>query len=98
MQTSKGNYLMTLSVRHEQIDFRGDAGVMDRNMDDLILRSAVWQAEHFMDRSALLKGRSDDEGPLTPLAPTPGTAKVVLLSFDRNRKSLWLFSYLRAAC
>lgn len=85
VQTSKGNYLMTLSVRHEQIDFRGDTGNMDRNMDDLILRSAVWQAEHFMDRSALLKGRSDDGGmTMPPLTPTAATAKVVLLSFDRN--------------
>ena len=27
-------------------------------MDDLILRAALWQDEHWVDRSGMLKGRS----------------------------------------
>jgi len=46
-------------------------------MDDLILRTAIWQDEHWFDRSAMLKddGISRD---------TTGAVKVVLLSLDRN--------------
>jgi protein SMG6 len=79
VQTSRGNYLSSLSVRREQVDLR-DALSWERNMDDLILRAAIWQDEHWVDRSALLKS-----------APAAGeasasAAKVVLLSFDRNRE------------
>jgi protein SMG6 len=79
VQTSKGNYLSNLAVRTEQVDFDGD---WERNMDDLILRAAIWQDEHWMDRSTLLGSDAPTE--------TKGVAKVVLLSFDRNRACLSL--------
>ncbi|KAF8061488.1 hypothetical protein FPV67DRAFT_1703906 [Lyophyllum atratum] len=77
VQTSKGNYLTTLSIRTEQVDFAAD-GNWERNMDDLILRAAIWQEEHWLDRTAMLK--------TDPTASTvsAGTVKVVLLSLDRN--------------
>ncbi|OCH95657.1 hypothetical protein OBBRIDRAFT_767535 [Obba rivulosa] len=75
--TSKGNYLTTLTVRAEQVDFTENETSWERNMDDLILRAAMWQEEHWTDRSALL--RTDDCA-----RDTAGAAKVVLLSFDRN--------------
>ncbi|KAF8326386.1 uncharacterized protein EI90DRAFT_3127987 [Cantharellus anzutake] len=78
VQTSKGNYLRTLSVRAENIDFHDDSNT-DKTMDDLILRSASWQAEHFVDRQLFLPGL---QGSI--MTPTSRTAKVVLLSFDRN--------------
>ena len=79
VQTSRGNYLSSLSIRTEQVDFAGDEASWERNMDDLILRAAIWQDEHWIDRSAMLQsdGVSRD---------TSGAAKVVLLSFDRMRK------------
>src|ERR1700733_1637171 len=80
VQTSKGNYLRTLSVRSENIDFSYGSN-HDRNMDDLILRSAAWQAEHFFDYRSLTPG-PDGAG---PHQPETGTSKVVVLSFDRNR-------------
>ncbi|KAL5511564.1 hypothetical protein ACEPAH_4781 [Sanghuangporus vaninii] len=73
VQTSKGNYLQNLNVRSEQIDFVADS--WERCMDDLILRSAVWQDDHWVDRSAILDAPDRD---------TSGAAKVVLISFDRN--------------
>jgi len=76
VQTSKGNYLSSLSIRTEQVDFQDEVS-WERNMDDLILRTAIWQDEHWFDRSAMLKddGISRD---------TTGAVKVVLLSLDRN--------------
>lgn len=47
-------------------------------MDDLILRAAIWQDEHWVDRSALLKS------PPAKAEDLSNAAKVVLLSFDRN--------------
>ena len=76
IQTSRGNYLSSLNVRTEQVDF-SDRDSWERNMDDLILRAAVWHDEHWFDRSGLLK----------PSGATPdpkNAAKVVLLSLDRN--------------
>ncbi|KAJ7098134.1 hypothetical protein B0H15DRAFT_824243 [Mycena belliarum] len=73
VQTSKGNYLTSLSVRAEQVDFAN--GTADRNMDDLILKAAIWQDEHWVDRSAMLKSNA---------AARDNTVKVVLLSLDRN--------------
>jgi protein SMG6 len=81
VQTSKGNYLYNLSVRSESIDFR-DGTSQDRNMDDLILRSALWQAEHFVDYQYSLSGL---DKLASATVPTSNTSKVVLLSFDRNR-------------
>jgi len=76
VQTSKGNYLTSLIVRTEQVEF-ADADSWDRCMDDLILKAAIWQDEHWIDRSALLKGGA-------PVRDTSTAVKVVLLSLDRN--------------
>lgn len=77
VQTSRGNYLNTLSVRTEQVDFEA-GGNMERNMDDLILKAAIWQDEHWVDRSGMLKPNEQ------PLQPGVVSVKVVLLSLDRN--------------
>ena len=79
VQTSRGNYLTTLSVRSEQVDF-DDGSSRERNMDDLILKAAIWQDEHWVDRSAFLK----DDG---TAKDTTRAVKVVLLSLDRNCES-----------
>jgi len=76
VQTSRGNYLSSLSVRAEQVDF-DDPDSWERNMDDLILKAAIWQDEHWVDRSSLLKVEQSGER-------SKGAAKVVLLSLDRN--------------
>jgi protein SMG6 len=78
VQTSRGNYLYSLSVRTEQVDF-DDPDSWDRSMDDLILKAAIWQDDHWVDRSALLKVEQSSER-------LKGAAKVVLLSLDRNRE------------
>ncbi|KAG1754234.1 hypothetical protein EDB19DRAFT_1665358 [Suillus lakei] len=75
VQTSKGNYLMSLSVRTEQVDLT-DEDSWDRCMDDLILKAAIWQDEHWVDRSALLKNAP-------PVRDDANAVKVVLLSLDR---------------
>ena len=72
--TSKGNYLSTLSVRTEQVDFAAGEASWERNMDDLILRTAIWQDAHWVDRSTFLKAAVGD---------VTGAAKVVLLTLDR---------------
>jgi len=74
VQTSKGNYLPTLSIRTEEVDF--SRGNMERNMDDLILKAAIWHDEHWIDRSAMLKAEGAKD--------VSGAVKVVLLSLDRN--------------
>ena len=76
VQTSKGNYLTSLNVRTEHVDFNHNVA-RERNMDDLILKAAIWQDEHWVDRSSLLKdaGGSHDKSQ---------AVKVVLLSLDRN--------------
>lgn len=80
VQTSKGNYLPSLSVRTEQVDF-SDQYSLDRNMDDLILRAAIWHDDHWLDRSSMLKSDGAQRD-------TKGASKVVLLSLDRNCKYL----------
>ncbi|KAF8638491.1 hypothetical protein AX16_010474 [Volvariella volvacea WC 439] len=75
VQTSKGNYLTSLNVRTEQVDF--SHGNPERNMDDLILKAAIWQEEHWVDRSAMLGTTPKDTN-------TNNAVKVVLLSLDRN--------------
>jgi protein SMG6 len=77
VQTSKGNYLSNLAVRSEELNFEVDGTSWERSMDDLILRAAIWQDEHWVDRSSMLGDAS----------LIKGAAKVVLLSFDRNRES-----------
>jgi protein SMG6 len=76
IQTSKGNYLSSLGIYSEQVDFQ-DTTSWERNMDDLILRAAIWQDDHWLDRSAMLK----DDG---VARDTTRAIKVVLLSLDRN--------------
>lgn len=79
VQTSKGNYLTSLNVRTEQVDLTIEDS-WDRCMDDLILKAAIWQDEHWVDRSALLKNTS-------PVRDA-NAVKVVLLSLDRLCESL----------
>jgi protein SMG6 len=86
VQTSKGNYLNTLSIRTEQVDFEA-GGNMERNMDDLILKAAIWQDEHWVDRSGMLKP-NDQEHIAAPV-------KVVLLSLDRNCELYFMFAWCR---
>ncbi|KAI0078154.1 hypothetical protein K474DRAFT_1706708 [Panus rudis PR-1116 ss-1] len=76
VQTSRGNFLPNLSIRSELVDFHGEEVSWERNMDDLILRAAIWQRDHWVDRSAFLKVETDSRD-------TTGASKVVLLSFDR---------------
>ena len=78
VQTSKGNYLTNLSVRTEQVEWDNDEASWERNVDDLILRAAVWQTEHWVDRSAFLSTSAE-------VRDTAGASKVTLLSFDRMR-------------
>ena len=73
VQTSKGNYLQNLNVRSEEIDFPSES--WERSMDDLILRATIWQDDHWVDRSTILKSGDRDIN---------NASKVVLLSFDRN--------------
>ncbi|KZP19051.1 hypothetical protein FIBSPDRAFT_1025996 [Athelia psychrophila] len=77
VQTSKGNYLTFLTFRTEQVDFKDEAS-WERNMDDLILRTAIWRDDHWSDRSSMLKN------PGAQCGTTVGGVKVVLLSLDRN--------------
>ncbi|KAK7019491.1 PIN domain-containing protein [Favolaschia claudopus] len=52
VQTTKGNYLTSLNFA---------AGSAERNMDDLILKAAIWQDEHWvdgLDRNLHIKARS----------------------------------------
>ncbi|KAH8833609.1 hypothetical protein DL96DRAFT_1666700 [Flagelloscypha sp. PMI_526] len=76
VQTSKGNFLTSLGVRTEDVDFT-TSGPGQRNMDDLILRAAIWQDEHWVDRSALLGANLTGK-------ETANAVKVVLLTLDRN--------------
>jgi len=79
VQTSKGNYLTSLSVRTEEVHFDRNHSSVEKNMDDLILKAAIWQDDHWVDRSAMLKAEA--------VVPTDAV-KVVLLSLDRNRMCL----------
>lgn len=80
VQTSKGNYLTTLSVRTEEVDFDANSGA-EKSMDDLILKAAIWQDDHWVDRSSMLKAPPAS-------SELQGAIKVVLLSLDRNREFL----------
>ena len=50
VQMLRGNYLSSLTICSEQVDF-DDPGSWDWNMDDLILKVAKWKDEHWVDRS-----------------------------------------------
>lgn len=107
IQTSKGNYLRDLSIRNEQINFQdfgatsgtsGQTGANGfittnaaRNLDDVVLRAASWQLEHFSNRlpssfsrpSTLLDEPKNKEhgGPADEMDQPE---KVILLTLDRN--------------
>ncbi|KAI0060293.1 hypothetical protein BV25DRAFT_1956183 [Artomyces pyxidatus] len=83
VQTSQGNYLSSLSVRSEQVDF-DDPAAQERNMDDLILKAAIWQDQHWQDRSSILRVDADKSKDVA------GAAKVVLLSLHQNSSLLQL--------
>jgi len=57
------------------VNFDSNHASVEKNMDDLILKAAIWQDDHWVDRSALLKAE--------PVVVTDAV-KVVLLSLDRN--------------
>jgi len=78
VQTPRGNYLSSLTVCTERVDF-DNRDSWERNMDDLILKTAIWQDKHWVDRSGLLKVEQSSER-------SKGTAKVVQLSLDCNRE------------
>ncbi|KWU43213.1 hypothetical protein RHOSPDRAFT_19915 [Rhodotorula sp. JG-1b] len=84
IQTSRGNYLKDLSIRNEAIDFDGadpsSSHDFARSLDDVILRAASWQKEHFPNRLALVNPRAIAEQRKVP----SDTAPVVLVTFDRN--------------
>ena len=84
VQTSKGNYLTSLSVRTEEVDFGRNHSSAEKNMDDLILKAAIWQDDHWVDRSALLKAET---------VVATDAVKVVLLSLDRNRMLSFLNTF-----
>lgn len=79
VQTSKGNYLTNLNVRTEDVDF-SDSDSTERSMDDLILKAAIWQDDHWVDRSNMLKVESPAP------AKTANAVKVVFITLDRNCK------------
>ena len=65
------------------MNFDSNHASVEKNMDDLILKAAIWQDDHWVDRSALLKAE--------PVVATDAV-KVVMLSLDRNR--MWLFFFV----
>ena len=73
VQTSRGNYLSGLTIRKEEIDF---ATTNANSMDDIVLRAATWQSEHFVNRLNLLD--------LSAATPASDASKVALVTFDRN--------------
>ncbi|RXW24170.1 hypothetical protein EST38_g1674 [Candolleomyces aberdarensis] len=75
VQTSKGNYLTNLNVRTEDVDFSES---VEKSMDDLILKAAIWQDDHWVDRSNMLKVES------LAASQTSNAVKVVFISLDRN--------------
>jgi predicted ribonuclease YlaK len=79
VQTSKGNYLTNLNVRTEDIDFSES---VEKSMDDLILKAAIWQDDHWVDRSNMLKVDS------VAVSQTANAVKVVFISLDRNCKCI----------
>jgi protein SMG6 len=87
VQTSKGNYLTSLSVRTEEVNFDSNHANVEKNMDDLILKAAIWQDDHWVDRTAMLKADA---------VVVSDAVKVVLLSLDRNRVWSSLFVFARA--
>jgi len=56
-----------------------------RNLDEIILRAAIWQEEHSVNRvNVVLSDCDRAEREATLAKVTPKTAKVVLITLDRN--------------
>lgn len=98
VQTSRGNYLRTLGVRTEQVDFgsvRSLGAGGEKSMDDLILKAAIWQDEHWVDRSSILSSMKAGLNKPTAAAVVGegvgggDATKVVLLTLDRNCESFY---------
>ncbi|KAF9533398.1 hypothetical protein CPB83DRAFT_472504 [Crepidotus variabilis] len=83
VQTTRGNYLSSLNIRMEEIDFASSSSATKNNMDDLILKAAIWQNEQWVDREGLLKSGMDIEVSSSAEGKDAAT-KVVLLTLDRN--------------
>ena len=66
---------MGLGVRTEEVNFNSSHLSVEKNMDDLLLKAAIWQDDHWVDQSAMLKAET---------AVVTDAVKVVLLSLDRN--------------
>ncbi|KAF8317842.1 uncharacterized protein EI90DRAFT_3021242 [Cantharellus anzutake] len=66
--TSKGNYLQTLSVHVESINFHDDSNT-DKTMNDLILCSTSWQAQKFINHQLFLPGLQSSI--MMPMLPSP---------------------------
>ena len=79
VQTSKSNHISSLSIWTEQAVFQDEAS-WERYKDDLILQAAIWQDEHWVDHSEILKNDGVTRVTVTAI-------KAVLLSLDHN---LWL--------
>lgn len=90
VQTSRGNYLydLTSAGRTEDIDFAGiekreggdaekssNEALFARSMDDLVLRAVAWHDEHHAPAPRAAMAAKEDGGT---------TAKVLLVTFDRN--------------
>lgn len=70
------------------MNFDSNHSSVEKNMDDLILKAAIWQDDHWVDRSAMLNGKA---------AVVTDAVKVVLLSLDRNRMCSLCFNMSRSA-
>ena len=49
VQTSKGNYLTSLSVRTEEVNSNSNHASVEKNMDNLILKATIKQDDHWVD-------------------------------------------------
>ena len=76
VQTSKNNYLSSLSIWTENLVFQYEAS-WERNKNDLIFQAAILQDEYWVDHSAILK----NDGVIKVAATA---IKAVLLSLDHN--------------
>ncbi|KAN0128852.1 hypothetical protein V8E53_013350, partial [Lactarius tabidus] len=49
-----GDYLSSLTICSKLVDF-DDPDSWEHNMDNLILKAAIWQDKHWVDHSTFLK-------------------------------------------
>lgn len=90
------------TIRTEQVYFPYEAS-WERNMDDLILRAAMWQTEHWTDRSVFLKAAAVRD--TTGACKSPSTECVRLhfsrsdsFEADRSRRSPSEGPFARSRC